>query len=76
MRRFRRWLVNWLFSDITVKLLRTNGIYIQGGSTAYINYLDLNHQGSDPGSPTESLVWYNSSDHVLRYYNGSETVDC
>src|SRR5690606_18883459 len=28
---------------------------------------------SDPGSPVEGQFWYNSTQHVFRYYDGSDT---
>ena len=26
---------------------------------------------SDPGSPVEGQIWYNTTSHVLKFYNGS-----
>lgn len=34
----------------------------------------VDNQSSDPGSPAESRLWYNTTSHVLKYYNGSTTV--
>jgi len=72
--KIKEQLVNWLLNDITLREVRINKL-VDKGNTAYVDYLDLDHQSSDPGSPTESLVWYNSTDHVLRYRNDSETID-
>lgn len=30
---------------------------------------------SDPVSPQEGEIWYNTTDHVLRYFDGSSTID-
>lgn len=30
---------------------------------------------SDPASPQSGQFWYNSTDNVLRYYNGTDVVD-
>lgn len=30
---------------------------------------------SDPVSPVEGQYWYNSTDHVLRYFDGTDTID-
>ncbi len=30
---------------------------------------------ADPGSPVEGQAWYNTTAHVLRYYNGTTTID-
>lgn len=34
----------------------------------------IQNLGSDPGSPTEGQLWYNTATHQLKYYNGSATV--
>lgn len=49
-----------------------------------LNNLDLNlnqllnaiaqQLGSDPGSPVEGQLWYNTASHQLKYYNGSQVV--
>lgn len=34
------------------------------------------HQlASDPGSPVEGQVWYNTTTHLLKWYNGSGVID-
>lgn len=30
---------------------------------------------TDPGSPGEAQMWYNTTDHVLRYFNGTAVID-
>jgi len=34
--------------------------------------MTLGTQGSDPGSPSEGDIWYNSTDKKLRYYDGTD----
>jgi len=66
--------INWLLKDVVIEELNTSGIRVHGGKTLYVDIWDWNHNTSD-GSPTESQMWYNSSDSVLRYRTDSETID-
>lgn len=38
-------------------------------------YLNLLHLTSDPGSPVEGLMYYNTTSHKQRYYDGSAWTD-
>jgi len=67
-------IVNWLLHDITIEELHTRGIRVSGGNTLYVDIWDWDHNTADP-STTESLMWYNSTDSVLRYYDGTSVVD-
>lgn len=40
-----------------------------------IRNLRIHVLASDPGSPAAGQLWYNSTDNVLRYYNGSDVQD-
>lgn len=72
-----RWIkekfINWLVKDVIIEELRTKKL-IDKGNTLYVDIADFDHNASD-GSPTESQMWYNSTDHVLRYRNDTETID-
>jgi len=72
--RLKEILVNWFFKGAVINRLHTRRICVVGGSTFYIDLLDMDHKSSDP-SATESQMWYNSTNHVMRYRNDSETVD-
>lgn len=66
-------IVNWLLKGVVVEELRTKKL-VDKGNTLYVDIADFDHNTSD-GSPTESQMWYNSTDHVLRYRNDTATVD-
>jgi hypothetical protein len=66
-------LVNWLVKDIVIEGIHTKKL-IDKGNTLYVDIADFDHNTSD-GTRTESQMWYNSTDHVLRYRNDTETVD-
>ena len=73
IRWFKEKLMNWLIKDVILEELRTKKL-IDKGNTLYVDIADFDHNASD-GSPTESQMWYNSTDHVLRYRNDAETID-
>jgi hypothetical protein len=72
--RIRAVIANWLFKDVTVDKIHTEGMRVQGGHTLYVDIWDWDHNTSDPGTPTESQVWYNSTDATMKYRTDSETV--
>lgn len=39
------------------------------------NFLKFENLSSDPGTPAEGQLWYNSTDNYLRYYDGTSTID-
>jgi hypothetical protein len=53
-------------------------------SRKFLTNIDLNSNqllnavvqnlGSDPGSPVEGQIWHNTTDHKLKYYNGTATI--
>jgi len=71
--RLKARLVNWLVKDIIIEGITTKRL-IDKGNTLYVDVADFDHNTSD-GTPTESQMWYNSTDHVMRYRNDSETID-
>jgi hypothetical protein len=66
-------LLNWLLKDVVVEEIRTKKL-VDKGNTFYVDIADFDHNTID-GSRTESQMWYNSTDHVLRYRNDTGTVD-
>ena len=66
--------VIWLFKDIVIDEMRTQGLYVRGGNTLYVDIWDWDHNTTDP-SNSESIVWYNSSDSTMRYRTDAATVD-
>jgi len=41
------------------------------GNVAAVTLNTISRVDTDPVSPTEGTVWYNTTDHVLRYYDGT-----
>lgn len=72
-RKIKEKLVNWLLRDIVINEIKTKKL-IDKGNTLYVDIADFDHNTSD-GTPTESQMWYNVTDHVLRYRNDTETID-
>ena len=59
--------------------LPNNSVLIGGPNTTRIflrGVLYIEPVTSNPSSPTEADIIYNSTDHKLRYYNGTSWVDC
>lgn len=73
LNRIKEIIVNKLVAGIVLTNLHTLKL-VDKGNTLYVDIADFDHNASD-GSPTESQMWYNSTDHVLRYRNDVETVD-
>jgi len=74
LNRIKSILLNKLLDNVIINEIVTKSL-VDVGNTAYIDLVDFDHKSSDPGAPTESQMWYNSTDHVLRYRNNTETVD-
>lgn len=74
LQKIKEKLVNWLLRGVVVEEIKTKKL-VDKGNTLYVDIADFDHNASDPGSPTESQMWYNSTDHVLRYRNNVETID-
>jgi len=59
--------------DIGSSGLKFKDIYVSGDLIG-LNSVFLGLLASDPGSPTEGQIWYNTTDNQFKGYDGTEVV--